>query len=87
MDFKKKYALASTSLFKILRTVFPAWNDKTIAKFIRMQLQYAIGLYPSTSLSSVQIEANKQSGIPYEQVDFVAEFSEFVFYTLAYLNR
>lgn len=56
-------------------------------QFIRVQLQYAIGLFSSTSLASIQEEAIKQSGIPYEHVDFVDDFSEFIGYTIRYLDR
>ncbi len=87
IDFKKKFALASLNLFKVLRTAFPTWDDKAIEKFIRLQMQYAIGSFSSTSLTPIQKEAIKRSEIPYKLVDFVDDFSEFVTYTVKYLNN
>jgi hypothetical protein len=87
VNFKRDYALATINLFQILKTTFHTWDDKVVKKFIRMQMQYATGLYPSTSLSPIQEEAIKHSGVPHEQIDFVKDFSEFVGYTIRYLNE
>lgn len=87
VDFKKQYSIATFELNNVVKTVFPSWDDKTINKFLQLQSHYLIGLFPYTSPTPIQKEAMEQSGINYKSLDFVDDFSEFISYTVSYLNN
>jgi len=86
VDFKKEYLIAMAEINEVLKVVFPAWDDKTIDKFIQLQSYYVIGLFPYTSPTPIQQQAMEQSGFHYESFDFVDDLTEFIAYTANYLN-
>ncbi|GAA0370852.1 TetR/AcrR family transcriptional regulator [Bacillus horti] len=86
VDFKKQYLGVMNELSGVMKMVFPAWDDKTINKFLQLQSHYVIGLFPYTSPAPIQKEAMEQSGIHYEPIQFVDQVAEFVAYTVSYLD-
>lgn len=86
VDFKKQYLTAMTEVNGVVMVVFPAWDDKTVNKFLQLQSHYVIGLFPYTSPAPIQKQAMEQSGMNYKPIHFIDDFSEFVAYTTDYLN-
>lgn len=87
VNFKKQFFVIFSELNKVVKTVFPKWDDNTVNKFIQLQMYHAIGLFPAASPTPIQKEAIAQSEIPYPFPDFVDDFSEFISYTISYLNN
>ncbi|MET3941897.1 MULTISPECIES: TetR/AcrR family transcriptional regulator [Paenibacillus] len=86
VDFKKQYLITMIEVNNVIKIIFPAWDVKTIDKFIQLQSNYVIGLFPYTSPTPIQKLAMEQSGMNYEAINFVDDFSEFVTFTASYLN-
>lgn len=87
INFKKQFGTALYELNGIVKEVFSTWDDKIVNKFIQMQMHYAIGLFQTTSPSQIQKEANEKSGVNYKIEGFIEDFSEFISYTIHYLNN
>ncbi len=86
VDFKKQFFITMSELNSQLNIVFPAWDDKTIDKFLQLQSHYVIGLFPYTSPTPIQKQAMELAGMNYESLNFVNDFAEFISYTVNYLN-
>lgn len=85
--FKNEFAKELSKIFNAVKIAFPSWDDKKIMKFVDMQKNYAIVLFPSTSPSPKQREAAEKSSFKYFFPDFISDFSEFINYTVEYLNK
>ncbi|ULO07635.1 TetR/AcrR family transcriptional regulator [Paenibacillus sp. 19GGS1-52] len=87
VSFKSQFSIETVDLNHVIKYVFPVWDDKTIDKFFRVQTHYLIGLFPYTSPTPIQKEAMEQLDINYKSLDFINEFSEFISFTVSYLNH
>lgn len=77
-DFKKKLFAETSRVVILLTEIFPGFTLETAFKFLKMQLFYAMGLYPTTNESEVQKKALAIAGNPpFETPDFVEELTEF----------
>ncbi|MFB5759573.1 TetR/AcrR family transcriptional regulator [Paenibacillus medicaginis] len=86
VNFKKQLSIELFELSKVVKTVFPTWDDHHTNKFLRLQMYHAIGLFSATSPSQLQQEAIEQAGVSFPLPAFVDDFSEFISYTVHYLN-
>ena len=75
--FKKQMFIDIGKLKPMFLQLLPDMAVEQIHPFLNIQLHYAIGLYPSTTLNDIQQEAIRISEVPYKVEDFVSAFASF----------
>ncbi len=77
-DFKKKLFTETSGVVVLLTEIFPRFTMETAFKFLKMQLFYAMGLYPTTVECEIQKKALEIAGFhPFDTPDFIEELKEF----------
>ncbi|MBN1624385.1 MAG: TetR family transcriptional regulator [Clostridia bacterium] len=76
-DFKGKLFFETMGVVKLLTEIFPKFTMESAFYFLKMQLFYAMGLYPTTVECEIQKKAIKMAGVDYQTPDFTTELMEF----------
>ena len=78
VEFRKEAYKASRSLEKLIQRLFPEFSEKQVIDFLEYQLDYTIGMYPKTLISSKQLDSVEISGIRFMNEDFIQSCAQFV---------
>ncbi|NTV90864.1 MAG: TetR/AcrR family transcriptional regulator [Clostridiales bacterium] len=76
--FKKDMFSNFSMFFEMLQKLLPEMSEEKLRAFLQLQLNYAMGLFPTTIQNEIQKEAIRISGIPFEIEEFVPAFEKFL---------
>ncbi len=81
-NYKKELFEEFEKIYTLIGVILPNLPCSNIEIFLRMQLHYAMGLYPATQASEIQNEAIKKSGISHVPSEFIPDFSMFIIFVI-----
>lgn len=85
--YKREMLVLQTPLVNLVSQLFPRATIDSIKEFINIQIILALGLYPMCTLSEIQINAVKQSGIEYTPPEFKSVYSSSIYKMLYCLEH
>ncbi|HPJ20733.1 MAG TPA: TetR family transcriptional regulator [Clostridia bacterium] len=77
VDFKIRLFSLTMGVVKLLTEIFPRFTMETAFHFLKMQLFYSTGLYPTTVENEMQKKAIELAGVEFVAPDFTNEMKEF----------
>lgn len=82
-QFKKEMLKAVEPLFELILQLFPHADSSKVEDFIYVHFTFAVGLYPMSKLTDLQIEAIQLAELDYQPIDFSKTYMS-VLYQLMY---
>lgn len=76
-DFKVRLFHLTMGVVRLLTEIFPRFTMETAFHFLKMQLFYSTGLYPTTVECEIQKRAIELAEVDYNTPDFIQELKEF----------
>lgn len=83
VEFKKGFYVVTDKAMKLMVQLFPKTETSVLYSFLVNQLALALGMYPMSQLTELQLKAHKASGIEHNTPDFKKSYKS-TLYQLMY---
>ncbi len=87
VSFKKALYAEIPKLILLIKTHLPTLSEKQIMAFLDFHIHYSVGLYPFCSPCSLQLEAVKQSQVPYTFPNYKEKMTEHLTIYLSHILK